>query len=122
MTTDTPLEGRRLLVLEDEFFLAEDMTRGLQEQGAEVIGPAGDIDRALDLLDGTPRLDGAVLDINVRGEMAYPVADALIARRIPFVFVTGYDKAVIPRRYADVIRCEKPVSARDVGRALFGPA
>jgi len=119
MTGDAKLEGRRLLVVEDEYFLADDLVRNLKDKGAEVVGPVSDIDGALDLIDETEHLDAAVLDINLRGEMAYPVADALIERGIPFVFATGYDSANIPARYKDVTRCEKPVDAHKIARSLF---
>ena len=120
MTATDTLQGRRLLVVEDEYFLADDIVRGLKEKGAEVVGPVGTIDDALDLIDETERLDAAVLDLNLRGEMAYPVADALLERGIPFVFTTGYDGASIPPRYKAVTRCEKPVDAPKIARALFG--
>lgn len=120
MTETACLKGRRVLVVEDEFFLAEDLARGLEEKGAEVVGPSGDIDDALDLIEDAARLDGAVLDLNLRGEMAFPVADALMERGIPFVFTTGYDAGSIPARYRDVVRCGKPVDATKIARALFG--
>lgn len=114
------LEGRRLLVVEDEYFLAKDIARSFESRGAEVIGPAGTIDEALDLIDETEHLDGAVIDLNLHGEMAYAVADALRERGVPFVFATGYDSSTIPAMYRDVARCEKPVDAPRVARALFG--
>jgi DNA-binding response OmpR family regulator len=114
------LAGRRVLVVEDEYFLADDVVRGLKANGAEVIGPVGGIDDALDLIDETEQLDAVVLDLNLRGEMAFPVADALIERGVPFVFATGYDSASIPPRYKAVTRCEKPVDAPKIARALFG--
>ncbi len=120
MTGTGMLTGRRLLVVEDEYFLAEDIVRGLEDRGAQVVGPVGTIDDALDLIEGTGHLDGAVLDLNLRGEMAFPVADALAERGVPFVFATGYDSAVIPPRYKGVTRCEKPIDAPKIARALFG--
>ena len=119
MTSET-LTGRRVLVVEDEFFLAEDVVKAFQAAGAEVIGPVGDIDDALDLIEDTERLDGAVLDLNLRGEMAFPIADALMERSVPFVFATGYDQAVIPPRFVAVARCEKPIEVSKIVRALFG--
>jgi hypothetical protein len=65
-------------------------------------------------------LDGAILDINLGGEMAFPVADALMARGIPFIFATGYDAQVIPLRFTDVKRCEKPMASEQICAALFG--
>ena len=120
MTDVHALAGRRLLLVEDEYFIADDLVRELLAGGAEVVGPAGSVDGALDLLDEAGRLDGAVLDLNLQGEMAFPVADALRERGVPFVFTTGYDQAATPARYALVTRCEKPVDAARIAAALFG--
>ena len=115
-----PLTGRRILLVEDEYFLADDLRRLFEASGAEVIGPVARVQEALDLVTGTARIDGAVLDINLWDEMAYPVADALRDRGVPFVFATGYDKGVVPKRYDAVRHCEKPVEPSEVARALFG--
>ncbi|MFC0410676.1 response regulator [Roseomonas elaeocarpi] len=117
------LTGRRLLVAEDDYLIADEMRELLEESGAEVVGPAPTVRDAMELLAGAGAIDGAVLDVNLRGEMSYGVADALLARGVPFVFVTGYDSGVIPQRYAAVGRCEKPVRIDAVLRALgFGGA
>jgi CheY-like chemotaxis protein len=120
MTVSKGLKGRLLLVVEDEYMLALEMGASLEEFGAVVLGPVGDIDDALDLIDETPTIDGAVLDLNIRGEMSFPVADALLERGIPIVFATGYDKSHIPSRYAHITRCEKPIAPAYVAKALFG--
>jgi CheY-like chemotaxis protein len=73
------------------------------------MGPAASVADALELLRQGPAPDIAILDINLQGEMVYPVADELRARRIPFVFATGYDAWSIPHAYKDVPRTEKPV-------------
>jgi hypothetical protein len=115
------LRGRRLLVLEDDFMIATDLARTLEEHGAEVIGPAYSVAGALTLIEAkNGALDGAVLDVNLGAEPAYPVADALLARGVPFVFATGYDAWVIPEPYADVPRCEKPYDLATVIRLLAG--
>ena len=104
------LKGFRLLVVEDEYLVAADLTASLESLGAEVIGPAASVEEALSLLDNNGGgLDGAVLDINLQNERVYPVADVLTARGIPFVFTTGYDAAAVPTAYAWAPRCEKPV-------------
>lgn len=113
------LAGRRVLLVEDDYFIARNLLRQLEESGAEVLGPAGNIENALDLIASTPQIDGAVLDVNLGDVMVYPVADALKDREVPFVFATGYDKTMIPARYADVPLCEKPVEATQVVQALF---
>ena len=95
------------------------MVRAFEASGAEVVGPAASVDGALALLAATERLDGAVLDANLQGEMAFPVADALGERGVPFVFATGYDESSIPPRYAHVTRCEKSVDPDKIAAALF---
>lgn len=114
------LDGLRLLVVEDEFLIAHDLVRELRAAGAQVIGPAPSVDAALELLDAAGELDGAVIDINLQGETAYPVAEALMERNVPLVFATGYDQSAIPRRYGHVARCEKPVDIPTLARALTG--
>jgi hypothetical protein len=88
----------------------------------ETIGPAGTIQRALDLVEHSGHLDGAVLDIKLRDGLVYPVAEALRARGVRFVFTTGYNEQAIPDRYKDVARYEKPFDPTQVARALFSDA
>jgi CheY-like chemotaxis protein len=94
----TSLAGLRLLVVEDDFFIADDLARDLRASGAEVVGPVSNVDSALKLLGATAQLDGAVLDINLQGELAFAVADQLLERKVAFVFATGYDADPIPHR------------------------
>ena len=115
------LAGRRVLLVEDDFFVVEDMRLEFEAIGASVIGPAATVDDALRLVAATDQLDAAVLDVNLRGAMVYPVADALTARGVPFVFATGYDSTVIPPRFAGVKRCAKPVQFARMMRTLFPP-
>lgn len=112
------LQGRRVLLVEDEFLIASDLAQLLRQQGAEVLGPASTVRGALALLRDAPAPDGAVLDVNLRGEMAFPVADALRDRGVPFVFATGYTNEMIPVRYASVPCCEKPFDGPEIVRAL----
>ena len=106
---DPSLARRRILVVEDEYFLAVDLERELTAAGATVIGPAPSIEDALALIESSPEVDAAVLDINLGGEMSYPVADALTTRFVPFLFATGYNAQDIPTRYARVTRLDKPI-------------
>ena len=115
------LAGRRILLVEDEYFIADDMVGYFESRGADVIGPVASVRGALDLLASTDKLDAAILDVNLLGELAYPVADALLERGVPFIFATGYDGAVIPSRYAGVRRCEKPVAPSYLAKVLFTP-
>ena len=113
------LARKRILVVEDDYLVAMDIARALERAGAEVVGPAPAVEAALDALEQTMP-DGAILDINLGGEMAFPVADALMARGVPFIFATGYDAQVIPVRFTHVKRCEKPMASEQICAALFG--
>jgi len=117
---DLSLRGRRILVVEDDYLLAEDLRRELERQGAEVVGPVPSVADAVRLVQAEERLDGAILDVNLRGERVYPVVDLLRERRVRTVFTTGYEQWALPEAYADVPRCEKPVEMRQLARALFG--
>ena len=120
MSRAETLAGRHILLVEDDFLIALDVTASLKAAGAQVVGPAASLAGALALAAKAEQLDGAILDINLRGEMVYPVADALRARSVPFVFVTGYDRASIPAPYADVPVCEKPFHLGRAVEAIFG--
>ena len=82
------------------------------------MGPAATVDDALDLIEATKGLDCAVLDLNLQGEMAYPVADELLARKVPFVFATGYDASSIPERFGNIVRHEKPIYPLNLAKSL----
>jgi CheY-like chemotaxis protein len=114
--------GRRVLVVEDEYLLASKIAGAFAKLGVETIGPVGTVKRALELVEHSGHLDGAVLDIKLRDGMVFPVAEALRARGVPFVFTTGYNKHAIPDRYKDVARYEKPFDPAQAARALFSDA
>ena len=112
----------RILIVEDEYMLADELQRELSRAGAVVVGPVPTVAMALDLLAREADLDGAVLDVNLGGDLVYPVADALAGRKVPFVFVTGYDAQVLPPRFAYAPRCEKPVRISAVRDAIGAPS
>ena len=104
------LSGLRLLVVEDELLvsmLVEEILAGL---GAKVAGPYVRLADALTAAKAE-RFDGAVLDINLAGEHADPLADLLMAKGIPFLFITGYQRESLDRRYANVPVLQKPIDA-----------
>jgi len=122
--TDTPpntalLAGRAILIVEDEYFVMKRLTRALEDAGATVVGPVASVAAALaHARDSTP-LDAAVLDVNLFGEMVFPVADALASRGVPYAFATGYDPDVIPARHAGIPLLRKPVDPTAIVSALF---
>jgi CheY-like chemotaxis protein len=113
------LSGRRILIIEDEHLVAEALSRALRLSGAVIVGPAATVEQALELTRATRCIDGALLDINLRGVPGYVVADALVARSVPFVFATGYGTSSIPERYRHIATLQKPFDPEQVAAALF---
>lgn len=100
------LDGRRILVVEDEYFIASDLRRALEERGAIVVGPTGRLDEALAL--AAQPLDAALLDLNLEGDYSYAIADRLAGVGVPYMFLTGYDRWVVPAAYRHVPHVAKP--------------
>ncbi|SFV35454.1 CheY chemotaxis protein or a CheY-like REC (receiver) domain [Devosia crocina] len=110
------LGGRRVLIVEDEYMLAMDLVEHVSRLGAEVFGPVASLNEAEQLVRSG--IDCAVLDINVRGEMSFGLADNLARHGVPFVFATGYECAMIPERFSGVKCCTKPCLPQDVAAML----
>jgi CheY-like chemotaxis protein len=100
--------GLRILLVEDEAMVAMIIEDTLNDLGCEIVGPMSNIERALAAARTTERIDGAFLDVNLRGELVYPVAEALAARGVPFAFVTGYGEKGIDARFRDAPVLSKP--------------
>ncbi len=105
--------GTTVLVIEDEFFLADDLTRSLCSAGAEVVGPVGTLAEAEDSVR-RGGFDCAVIDMNLRGDFAYGLAQKLREAHVPLVLATGYNQNSLPDALAGVPRVEKPFSPREV--------
>ena len=101
----------RVLVVEDEWLIALDLADEVTAAGYEVIGPVLSVSAALELLD-TVGPDAALLDVNLDGEMSYPIAEILAARSIPFIFVSGYAAGQIRADFRDIPLLGKPVQPR----------
>lgn len=115
-----PRKGCHVLVVEDDYLIAEDLQQAFQREGMVVLGPVPTFDAAMHMIDTAEWIDGAVLDVNLEaGGSALPVADALQALHVPFVFVTGYDRGAIPVRFAGTKLFEKPCDPEQILKALF---
>ncbi len=101
-------EGKRILLAEDEVLVGMMVHDMLVDFGFNVLGPIADLSGALAAAETTD-LDGAVLDVNLGGELIYPVAKELMRRGVPFVFVTGHDGDSIDERFAQVPLLRKPI-------------
>ncbi len=110
------LTGKRILIVEDEYFIAADLKRALAEAGVIVVGPAGTLASAQALVDDD--IDLALLDVNLDGEHSYPLANRLHERAVPFAFLTGYDQWALPPAYRDVPRLDKPFDLAHLIRQL----
>jgi CheY-like chemotaxis protein len=117
MNPDTAFSRRRVLVVEDEVLVAWVLSDMLAGFGCTVIGPAGRVQQALEIIASEP-IDAAVLDVNLNGEFSYPIADALIACNVPFVFSTGYDRDRLRDGYRGYPHLQKPFLQSDLTRAV----
>lgn len=108
-----PLGGMRVLVVEDEYYLAEDLSRSLVAAGALVVGPVGTLAEA-ERKVGEGQFDLAVIDMNLRGDFISAVAERLAANDVPVVITTGYDRGALPEALQELPRVVKPLSPQRV--------
>jgi CheY-like chemotaxis protein len=116
---DKSLSGHRILVVEDEMLNLAMLEDILTEAGCESVAAAATIDQAMALIDERP-FDAALLDIKLKGEHTYAVADALAVRGMQFVFVTGNSVPDIERRYRDRPLLRKPFKEEKLIEVLTG--
>lgn len=110
------IRGRRILIAEDEFLLARELSDYFSSLGAIVLGPAGNVEAARGM---AMYADAAVLDIDLNGQTVFPVADDLLRQGVPFVFFTGQDRIPVPPRFRHAGYLRKPLILSNVYRALF---
>lgn len=104
------LEGRRILIAEDETFIAYDIALAIEEAGGQVIGPVASVAEALELLEQN-EVSGAILDVNLADRDVSPVANLLIKRGVPIVFHTGVGiPTELKVRNLNLVVCIKPTS------------
>lgn len=106
-----------LMVVEDEFLVATSIEMVLQGAGYGVLGPIPTVDEALEAVDRQIP-DLALLDVNLSGHRVFPVADILLSRRVPFIFLTGCEGAELPPRFAIIPILVKPFSAEHLLHAI----
>jgi CheY-like chemotaxis protein len=108
---------QRILVIEDEFFVAAHIEHVLQAEGVEVVGPVGSLGEAKQLARHED-LDGAFLDVNIDGGRIDDVAEILAERHVPFVFVTAYGRDSLPPAHRDVTVVDKPFRDAELVREV----
>lgn len=101
------LENLRILVAEDEYLLAAELSSALRNAGATVVGPARDVPHALELVQHDAP-DCAIVDMNLAGELGLPLTDALETAAVPYIILSGYDRAALPLRHDRAPYVEKP--------------
>ncbi|WEK56653.1 MAG: response regulator [Candidatus Brevundimonas phytovorans] len=113
------LQDRRVLVIEDESLVAMLLETILEDMGCAVVGPESNIDDGLVAATTEGALDAALLDVNVAGREVFPVAEALRARGVPFVFSTGYGEAGLPENWRGHPTIQKPFTEGAIRDALL---
>lgn len=116
---DAPLAGRKILIVEDEAPIALNLATAIQRAGGIVIGPVASVAAAHAAMADN-RLDGALLDIRLRNETSFPLADVLAVLNIPFVFVSGLSSALMPYTHRERPLFDKPYDDVAVISTLAG--
>jgi len=118
MRSENVLNGRRILVVENQFAVALDLCEGLGREGASILGPASSVEDALEMLESSARPDVAVLDIKLQGGLVYPVADKLEQLGVPYLFTTACEPNEIPEHYRLAPRFDKPIRLTSIIAAI----
>ena len=113
------LQHLRVLVAEDEFYVANDIALWLERAGATIIGPTPTVQETLKSLSKADDIQVAILDINLNGELVFPVADELARRSVPLIFFSGYDDLSVPERFRSAARLSKCAGSSDLVSAVF---
>ena len=114
MTTD---RAPRILVLEDEWLIANQIETALDDAGFEVVGPFNRVAQAVDVVHSLS-VDAAILDINVNGESSFPVAEKLVEASVPFMFLSGYSEVELPSALQGRPMVQKPIDLTALCRYL----
>ena len=119
MTEDraTTIDGARILVVEDESVITMLLQDMFEELNCEVVSLASRFQDALDKAN-TLSFEVAILDVNLNGQRTFPIAEALMARGLPFIFATGYGAAAVPEHFRGAPVLQKPFRIADLERAV----
>jgi CheY-like chemotaxis protein len=117
MTSESPLVGKRILVVEDSPVVAPFTCDVLETLGCVVVGTAPNMAAAREMVEGE-RFDAALMDVRIRGDRSFSICEILDARGIPFVFTSGYADWQLPEKWQERPRLQKPYTVDDVERAL----
>lgn len=114
------LTGKRILVVEDSCFLADETRKALERLGALIVGTVTRAADAIQLLK-LESVDAAILDVHLRDELVFPIAEQLENDEIPYVFATAYDPAIISESFSGFMLSGKPIDLDKIAFALFKP-
>jgi DNA-binding LytR/AlgR family response regulator len=115
------LTGLNILIVEDEFLIAMQLTRMIRDLGGRVLGPVSTVIAGTELLQKSA-VDGAVVDINLGKESSASLAEELLARGVPVVLTTGYSVDMLPESLAQLPRIAKPYTkygVQEIAAAYF---
>jgi CheY-like chemotaxis protein len=113
------LSGLRILIVEDDALVALNLQEFVESLGCSVVGPTGRLGEALAILEAE-HIDGAMLDINLHGEMVYPLAQRLAERQIPMLFCSGFAfTAAVPPQFAHCPQVSKPCAEHTLHTAMM---
>ncbi|MGH6925393.1 MAG: response regulator [Propylenella sp.] len=110
----------RVMVVEDEFIIADEIAAIVEDSGHEVVGPFGTIDEATATLSAADKPDLAILDADVRGKSSAPLADKLRSLGVPVCLCTGYRSGDLRSAFGEVAVLQKPVSPRALMTVIQG--
>jgi CheY-like chemotaxis protein len=113
------INANPILVVEDEFLIALDIVAALENAGLTVVGPASTVSDALTAIQSRP-LRGALLDAHLGGESAARIADVLLARGLPFAFVSGYGRESLPPAHNAAPLVRKPFTDQEILATVAG--
>jgi DNA-binding response OmpR family regulator len=107
----------RVLVVEDEYLIAEEISEALHAMSIDVVGPVGNLQEAHDAVQDTS-LDCAVMDINIGGGASFPLIDTLLQRNVSILLMTGYDQEELPIKYRSLPLLQKPLLRGELAETL----